>query len=216
MPSLGLRTLIDVLEQKQRVRRIAKTVDRTWEPACIAKWMFQALPDAERFGLIFESVKGSKFRFATGLLGSSRGAYATALGVEPDEINEKWVDALLHPREPVEVARGPSQEVVETGGAVRLSDLPIPIWTPGKDPAPYITTLVLTKSAETGIQNMGVYRTQVRDDHSVIINLNPAGQGTRNARTYMDKGKPAPIAWVIGADPAVLLSATAKLPYGVN
>ncbi|HXP74090.1 MAG TPA: UbiD family decarboxylase [Stellaceae bacterium] len=216
MPSLGLRTLIDVLEQKQRVRRIAKTVDRTWEPACIAKWMFQALPDEERFGIIFESVKGSKFRLATGILGSSRAAYAMALGVEPDEINEKWVDALLHPREPVEVARAPSQEVVEAGDAAKLSDLPIPVWTPGKDAAPYITTLVLTKSAETGIQNMGVYRTQVRDDHSVVINLNPAGQGTRNARTYMDKGKPAPIAWVIGADPAVLLAATAKLPYGVN
>jgi UbiD family decarboxylase len=216
MPSLGFRTLIDVLEQKQRVRRIAKPVDRMWEPACIAKWMFQALPDEERFGLIFERVVGSKFRFATGLLGSSRAAYATALGVEPEEINEKWVDALLHPREPVEVARGSSQEVVEAGDAARLSDLPIPVWTPGKDAAPYITTLVLTKSAETGIQNMGVYRTQVRDDHSVVVNLNPAGQGTRNARTYMDKGRPAPIAWVIGADPAVLLSATAKLPYGVN
>src|ERR1700676_4551932 len=141
MPSLGFRTLIDVLEQKQRVRRIAKPVDRMWEPACIAKWIFQALPDEERFGLIFERVVGSKFRFATGLLGSSRAAYATALGVEPEEINEKWVDALLHPREPVEVARGSSQEVVEAGDAARLSDLPIPVWTPGKDAAPYITTL---------------------------------------------------------------------------
>jgi UbiD family decarboxylase len=56
----------------------------------------------------------------------------------------------------------------------------------------------------------------VRDDHSVIINLAPAGQGTRNVRTFTDKGRLAPIAWVSGADPAVLLSATAKMPYGVN
>ena len=216
MPSLGLRTLIDVLEQKQRVRRIARTVDRTWEPGCLVKWMFQALPDEERFGLLFESVKDSKYRFATGILGSSRAAYATALGVEVADINEKWVDALLHPLDPVIVSRGASQEVVERGSDAKLSDLPIPIWTPGKDAAPYITTLVITKNADTGVQNMGVYRTQVRDDHSVVVNLNPAGQGTRNARTYTDKGRPAPIAWVIGADPAVLLSATAKMPYGVN
>ncbi len=216
MPSLGLRTLIDVLEQKQRVRRIARTVDRTWEPGCLVKWMFQALPDEERFGLLFESVKDSKYRFATGILGSSRAAYATALGVEVADINEKWVDALLHPLDPVIVSRGASQEVVERGTDAKLSDLPIPIWTPGKDAAPYITTLVITKNADTGVQNMGVYRTQVRDDHSVVVNLNPAGQGTRNARTYTDKGRPAPIAWVIGADPAVLLSATAKMPYGVN
>lgn len=216
MPSLGLRTLIDVLEQKQRVRRIVRTVDRTWEPGCLIKWMFQALPAAERFGLLFESVKDSKYRFATGLLGSSREAYATALGVEVADINEKWVDALLHPVDPVTVANGPSQEVVERGTEAKLSDLPIPIWTPGKDAAPYITTLVITKNADTGIQNMGVYRTQVRDDHTVVVNLNPAGQGTRNSRTYTDKGRAAPIAWVIGADPAVLLSATAKMPYGVN
>lgn len=136
MPSLGLRTLIDVLEQKQRVRRITGTVDRTWEPGCLVKWMFQALPDAEQFGLIFESVKDSEFRFATGLIGSSRAAYATALGVEVDDINDKWVDALLHPVDPVTVARGPSQEFVRKGAAAKLSDLPIPVWTPGKDRRP--------------------------------------------------------------------------------
>ena len=33
----------------------------------------------------------------------------------------------------------PCQEVVRTGDDVKLSDLPIPIWTPGKDIGPYIT-----------------------------------------------------------------------------
>ncbi len=216
MPSLSLRNLIDVLEQQQRVRRVAQTVDRQWEPGCLVKWMFQALPESERFGLLFERVKDSEFRFATGLIGSSREAYATALGVAPGEINEKWVDALLHPVEPVTVSDAVCQEVVRRGAAARLSDLPIPVWTPGKDAAPYITTLVLTKNADTNVPNMGVYRTQVRDDHTVVVNLNPAGQGTRNTRTYTDKGRPAPIAWIVGADPAVLLAATAKLPYGLS
>jgi 2,5-furandicarboxylate decarboxylase 1 len=216
MPSLGLRTLIDVLEQKQRVRRISRMVDRTWEPGCLVKWAFQALPDAERFGMVFENVKDSKFRLATGIIGSSREAYATALGIDVSEINDKWVAALLHPIDPVTVPHGPSQEVVTRGAEAKLSALPIPVWTPGKDAGPYITTLVITKNAATGIQNMGVYRTQVRDDQSVIVNLSAAGQGTRNTRTYTNAARRAPIAWVIGADPAVLLSATAKLPYGVN
>jgi UbiD family decarboxylase len=213
MPSLSLRNLLDVLEQQQRVRRVARTVDRAWEPGCLVKWMFQALPEEDRFGLLFESVEGSDFRFATGIIGS-REAYATALGVAAEDINEKWVDALLHPIEPVAVTDAVCHEVVRRGADARLSDLPIPVWTPGKDAAPYITTLVLTKNADTNVPNMGVYRTQVRDDHTVVINLNPAGQGTRNTRTFTDKGRPAPIAWVVGADPAVLLSATAKLPYG--
>jgi UbiD family decarboxylase len=216
MPGLSLRNLIDVLEQKQRLRRIPQTVDRSWEPGCLIKWMFQALPEAQRFGMLFESVKGSKFPLATGIIGSSREAYATALGVEPDEINAKWVNALLHPVAPRIVASGSSQDVVMTGAEANLSALPIPVWTPGKDLGPYITNLVITKSAETGVQNMGIYRTQVRDDHSVIVNFSPAGQGTQNARSYTDKLRPAPIAWVIGADPAVLISASAKLPYGVD
>jgi UbiD family decarboxylase len=213
MPSLSLRNLIDVLEQQQRLRHVVRSVDREWEPGCLVKWMFQALPEEDRFGLLFESVKGSDFRLATGLIGS-REAYATALGVAPDEINQRWIDALLHLVEPVVVTDAACQEVVRRAADARLSDLPIPVWTPGKDAAPYITALVLTKNADTNVPNMGVYRTQVRDDHTVVINLNPAGQGTRNAHTYTDKGRPAPIAWIIGADPAVFLSATAKLPYG--
>src|SRR6185312_15396291 len=141
MPSLSLRNLIDVLEQQQRVRRVARTVDRAWEPGCLVKWMFQALPEEDRFGLLFESVEGSDFRFATGIIGS-RESYATALGVAAEDINEKWVDALLHPIEPVAVTDAVCQEVVRRGADARLSDLPIPVWTPGKDAAPYITTLV--------------------------------------------------------------------------
>jgi UbiD family decarboxylase len=216
MASLGFRALIGVLEQKQRLRRIKPTVDRTWEPACLAKWVFQALPDEQRFGLLFESVKDSKFRLATGIIGNSRESYGTALGVDPDNINDKWLDALLHPIKPVVVKKGESQQFIVKGADVDLSALPIPVWTPGKDPAPYITTLVITKNADTGVQNMGVYRTQVADKNRVVVNLSPAGQGTRNVRTYLEKGRPAPIAWVVGADPAVLLSATARMPYGVN
>lgn len=216
MSSLDFRALIGVLEQKQRLRRIKPQVDRAWEPGCIVKWVFQALPDERRFGMLFENVKDSKFQLATGVIGNSRESYAIALGVEPDDINDKWVDALLNPIKPVIVSKAASQEIVLSNADVKLSALPIPVWTPGKDPAPYITTAVITKNADTGVQNMGVYRTQVLNDQSVVANLNPAGQGTRNVRTFLEKGKPAPIAWIVGADPAVMLSATAKMPYGVN
>ena len=61
---------------------------------------------------------------------------------------------------------------------------------------------------------MGVYRTMLRDDHSVVVNLTPGRQGTRNARTWTDRGKKAPIAWVIASEPAVHLATVANLPYG--
>jgi len=54
----------------------------------------------------------------------------------------------------------------------------------------------------------------LRDEHSVVINLGPGRQGTRNVKTWTDSGKAAPIAWVIATEPAVHLATVANLPYG--
>jgi UbiD family decarboxylase len=103
---------------------------------------------------------------------------------------------------------------VLTGQQASLGTLPIVTWTPGKDKAPYLTTIVVTRDHDTGVRNMGVYRTMVRDNHSVVVNLSPNRQGTRNVRTWTEKGKNAPIAWVIATEPVVHLATVANLPYG--
>jgi UbiD family decarboxylase len=74
--------------------------------------------------------------------------------------------------------------------------------------------MVVTKHAESGVQNCGVYRTQMLDERRVAINLSPNRQGTRNVKTFHDARTVAPIAWVIGAPPAVYIAAVANLPYG--
>ena len=214
MPYRDMRDYLAVLEQHGRLKRVKKEVDRSWEPASLAKWMFQALPEDARFGLYFEKVAGSDMALVTGALGASTHTYALALGVEPDEINDTIVKALANPVLPREVASALCQEVVRTGDEVRLSDLPIPVWTPGKDAGPYITTIVVTRDMHTRAQNMGVYRTQVLDERKVVANLAPGRQGFMCAKTWMDAGKPAPIAWVIAAEPAVHLATVANLKYG--
>lgn len=218
MPLRTMRDFLGVLEQKGLLRRIQKPVDRTWEPAALAKWMFQALPAERRFGMFFENVSGSDIPLVTGALGANAAAYATALGVEVDGINEFWVNAFSNPIPPKTVEQGPCQEVVITGKDVRLSYLPIPVWTPGKDKGAYITTITVTKDHDTGVQNMGVYRTMVRDETSVITNIQFTGRqgGGNNVPTWTDKGKSAPIAWVIGAPPAVHLATVANLPHGFD
>jgi 4-hydroxy-3-polyprenylbenzoate decarboxylase len=210
------RDFMAVAEQRGKLRRIHQTVDRTWEPACLAKWVFQALPDDQRFGLWFETVAGSNFPLITGALGASIDTYALALGVEPEEINDVWIQALLDPKVPRIVESAPCQEVVRLGDEARLGDLPIPIWTPGKDAGPYITTITVNRRADTGEQNLAVYRTMVRDDHRVVVNLNPGRQGYRYSRTYLDQGKPAPIAWVFATEPAIHLATVANMPLGVD
>ncbi len=182
----------------------------------MAKWMFHALPIEQRFGLLFENVAGSRFPLVIGALGASVDTYALALQATPDALNAKWLHALQKPLEAVQANRAPCQENVLLGAEAALSDLPIPTWTPGKDAGPYITTITVTGHSETGAQNMGVYRTQVRDEHSVIANLNPGRQGHTYAQTWLERGQAAPIAWVIGAEPAVHLASVANLPLGVD
>ncbi len=216
MSHRDFREFLAASEQQGLLRRVRQTVDRSWEPGCMAKWAFQALSNEDRFGLLFEDVEGSKFRLATGAIGASRYSYALALGVEPDEINDVWARALIDPIDPVSVDSAPCQEVVRTGDDIRLSDLPIPTWTPGKDPGPYITTSVATRHVDTGNQNMGVYRTRVRDDQHVVVNLNPRRHGNDQIGTWLARGEPAPVAWVIGAEPAVHFASVGAVQPGVQ
>ncbi len=95
-----------VLEQQGLVRRVTEEVDPSWEIGCMVKWGFQALEEKDRFGFLFDNVKGSGIPVATGALGASEAAYAIGLGVEPHEINAKWEDALLNPIAPVMVDKG--------------------------------------------------------------------------------------------------------------
>jgi len=207
-----MRDFLAVLDQKGKLKRINKTVDRMWEPACLAKWMYQALPAEKRVGLFFDKVAGSDMKLVTGALGASPETYCLALGIEPEDLNETWVKALVNPIPPKLVDSGVCQEVVLTGKDASLDILPIPVWTPGKDVAPYITTMVFTRDHDTAIQNIGVYRTQVKDAHTVICNLGNGRQGTIHTQTYTSRGKPAPIAWVIATEPVIHLASVANLP----
>ncbi|MBN8280607.1 MAG: UbiD family decarboxylase, partial [Gammaproteobacteria bacterium] len=216
MTAGSFREFLAAAEQAGRLKRVAGPVDPLWEPGSLVKWVFQGLPPAQRFGLRFDRVGDSPFPLVTGALGASVDSYAQALGVAPAGINDRWEQALLQPVPPVVVRDAPCQAVVLTGGDVDLGRLPIPVWTPGRDPAPYLTTCVVNRHAGTGVQNMGVYRTRVRGADSVIVNLAPGRQGHACAQTDLLEGRPSPIAWVIGAEPAVYLAAVANLPMGVD
>jgi UbiD family decarboxylase len=211
-----IRDYLEALEAKGKLRRIKKSVDHTWELACLARWMLQAFPDEDRFGLLFEQVKGFDIPVMTGILGASRYTYAIALETEPDRINDKWVQAFLNPIPPMPVESAPCQEVVLLGEDIDLNAIPIPVWTPGKDAAPYISSTTISRDADTGIQNAAVYRAMVRDRGHLSVNLAPARHGTLCYESYVKKGKPAPFAWVIGAEPVVHLGAVANVPYGID
>ena len=84
-----MRDYLAALEQQDLLKRITHEVDHSWEIACLAKWMYQALPVEERFGFYFQNVKGSKIPVVTGALGASPKSVALALQCEVDEINAR-------------------------------------------------------------------------------------------------------------------------------
>jgi UbiD family decarboxylase len=216
MPYRDMREYLAALEARGKLRRVQKEVDHTWELSCLARWMYQALPEAQRCGLLFEKVKGSTIPVMTGVLGASAETYAIALETSIEQVNAKWVKALRNPIAPQPVSSAPSQEVVYTGDDADLGRLPIPIWTPGKDAAPYLTCIAISRDADSGVQNMSTYRTMVKDKNHVAVNIPTGRHGNLCYESYMRKGKPAPFAWVIAAEPVVHFAAVANVPYGTD
>ncbi|MCH9024643.1 MAG: UbiD family decarboxylase, partial [candidate division Zixibacteria bacterium] len=211
-----MREYIKVLEAKGKLYRVTRTVDKTWEISCMARWVYQGFSEERRFALLFEDVKDSSMPVATGLIGASREVYALAIGTTPDRIHDIWLRALSNPIAPKVVPSGPVQEVVIPKDQIDLTYLPVPIWTPTKDRKTCITNCVITRDGDSGVQNIATYRCQIQSKNKITVNTAPGRQAYQNFQTYASKGLPAPVALVMGCDPSVHVAATAAVPRGVD
>ena len=137
----------------------------------------------------------------------------------PRDLSEAWkalplARAALSMR-PRICKRAPVQELVFRGEAIDLAALPIQLCWPG-EPAPLITwPLVLTVPPDSSPQdesNLGVYRMQVLGRDRAILRWLAHRGGARHHGQWRRLGREMPIAVVIGADPATILSAVLPLP----
>lgn len=145
---------------------------------------------------------------------------------EPEPINgirdalERWplVKAALN-MAPAFVRRPTVQQCVFTGTDIALDRLPVQTcWT--GEPAPLMTwPLVLTRSPDDDAvsrYNMGVYRMQVLGRDRAIMRWLAHRGGAAHHRAWIDQGRDMPVAVVIGADPATILSAVLPLPENLS
>lgn len=166
---------------------------------------------------------------------------AWGLGVQPDKLPAlgRTLAELREPRPPRGLAeawqalplaraalsmrprrqrRAPVQELVFRGDAVDLGALPVQLCWPG-EPAPLITwPLVLTMPPEPSAEdegNLGVYRMQVLGRDRAILRWLAHRGGARHHAQWRRLGRDMPVAVVIGADPATILSAVLPLPETV-
>lgn len=221
-----LQAHIALLEEKGLLIRVDRPINKDTELHPLARWQFQGgLPEDERRAFLFTNVVDSKGRgydipVLVGGLAASPEIYALGLGVPVEQIGKVWVHAVADPIPPKLVLEGACQEVVLTGEDLTrpdggLSVLPVPISTPGFDAAPYLTaTLCVTRDPETGVQNMGTYRGQLKANDRLGVRmasrLSGAG-GYLHWEKYRKLGQKMPCAIVLGCAPAVLFTGPQKL-----
>ncbi len=226
-----LRELIEVLEKKHLLRRIKTEVSAELEITGLLDRAVKSNGPA----LLFENVKGYKIPVFANAFGTME-RMCLALGVDNlDEIGERiqkllefeapsgiWEGIKMLPQvaeltsfAPKYVKSGPCKEVILKEG-FSLDDFPVLKCWP-QDGGRFITLpLVFTKNLKTGKQNVGMYRMQVYDGKTTGMHWHIHKHGARDYADASGKSDRIEVAVAIGADPAVVYSATTPLPDNID
>ncbi len=226
-----LREFIEVLEKKGLLRRIKTEISAELEITEILDRTVKSNGPA----LLFENVKGYKIPVFANAFGTME-RMCLALGVDNlDEIGERiqkllefeapsgiWEGIKMLPQvaeltsfAPKYVKSGPCKEVILKED-FSLDDFPVLKCWP-QDSGRFITLpLVFTKNPKTGKQNVGMYRMQVYDGKTTGMHWHIHKHGARDYADASGKSNRIEVAVAIGADPAVVYSATAPLPDNID
>lgn len=226
-----LREFLALLENKGLLMRISAEVDPHLEIAEINDRVVKAGGPA----LLFENPKGSKMPALVNAFGSFE-RMRLALEVENlDDIGYRMLDFLepeiptnliqklkslpklkrLADLLPKRVKNGACKEVIIRNDA-SLDILPILKTWPG-DGGKFITLpMVFTRDPDTGSRNCGMYRMHVYDSKTTGMHWHIHKDGAKHFRKAERLGRRLDVAVAIGADPAVMYSATAPLPEDID
>lgn len=224
----SLRTFLDFLESRGDLRRVKVAVDPHLEITEIVTRVVKADGPA----LLFENVKGSAFPLAVNILGARR-RIEWALGMPAAELGASLVHLaqdmpnfsfkkLFRHRPLIKrflksgTKRRSSAPVQEVIGEPNLDKLPFLFCWP-KDGGRFGTLgLMLTESPKTRIRNVGIYRMHVYSSTTTGMHYQIQKGGGFHYFECEQMGIPQEVAVVCGADPALILSAVAPLPEGMD
>lgn len=235
----NLRAFIDAIDRAGHLRTVHHPVSVDRELTEIADRCMKAPGGGPALLVTRPTLRGgspSPFPVAVNLFGSEQ-RMALALGVERlDEVGER-LSALLNLKvpdslfgklamlpqlaevakfPPRSVSRPPCQATVLRGADVDLNALPIPVCWP-EDGGPYITLPgVITKSPDTGVRNVGMYRVQVLGPREVAMHWQRHKVGAAHWRELARRGEKMPVAIALGGDPASIYAASAPLPPSID
>ena len=214
----GLLVLVD-----QRINK-----DTEMHP--LVRWQYRGgIAESDRHAFLFTQPtdgKGARYDIAVLVAGlaANPDVYRIGFGRPLEEIGGAWVKALSAPIAPRVVADAPCQEVCVLGDALEapgaaLDGLPVPISTPGFDNAPYLSAgHYITKDPESGLQNVGNYRGQLKAPRR--LGMNPSVELRAGIYAhwlkYKARREPMPCAVVVGCPPLISYTAVQKLPEDLD
>ncbi len=225
-----LREFIEVLDKKGLLKRIRTEVSAELEITEILDRVVKKNGPA----LLFENVKGSRIPVFANAFGTMERMCLALETRSLDEIGSRirkllefeapasiWEGIKMLPMvaelssfPPKHVNGGPCKEVILRED-FSLDVFPILKCWPG-DGGRFITLpLVFTKNPNTVRQNVGMYRMQVYDGRTTGMHWHIHKHGARDYADAKNDGK-IEVAVAIGADPAMVYSATAPLPDNID
>jgi UbiD family decarboxylase len=207
---------------------VERPINKDTELHPLVRWQFRGgIEEPERKAFLFTNVVDSKGRkydipVVVGALAASREIYRIGMGCALEKINETWSRAIANPIAPNIVKEAPCHEMVFQGNALEghgLESLPIPISTPGWDIAPFTTlSQYITRDPDSGVQNMGIYRGQVKAPRR--LGMNPSLELRPGIYTHWQKmkkrGQKLPAAVVLGAPPCIAFASAQKVPESLD
>ncbi len=219
---------LDALEAAGLLIRVERPINKDTELHPLVRWQFRGgIEERERKAFLFTHVTDSKNKryeipVVVGALAASREIYRIGMGCPLDEINQTWNRAIANPIAPNVVKQAPCHELVYQGASLEgngLDALPIPISTPGWDIAPFTTlSQYITRDPDSGVQNMGIYRGQVKGRRR--LGMNPSLELRPGIYTHWEKmkqrGQKLPAAVVLGAPPCVAFASAQKVPEALD
>tara|TARA_B110000014_G_C20125490_1_gene599108 strand:- start:3285 stop:5105 length:1821 start_codon:yes stop_codon:yes gene_type:complete len=232
----SLREFIDKLEREEELLRIKESVSPILEITEITDRISKQ-PGGGK-ALLFENVEGSSMSVLINAFGSAK-RMNMALGVHdiedipkrieryikippPSTLLDKakllpmLLEATQFPPKLLNTTHPPCQEIVQLNDDIDIGKIPVLQCWPD-DAGRFITfPIVINRSTDNKIRNVGLYRMQVYDKKTTAMHWHIHKDGAHFFHEYKKQNKVMEVAVALGADPASCYSASAPLPYGID
>ena len=221
---------LEALDRAGHLITVDVPINKDTQLHSLVRWQYRGgIPVEDWKAFLFTNVTDSKggsydIPVVVGAIAASHEIHRIGLGCKADEINETLIRGLNNPIQPNIVEQAECQEIIIEGTALDepgngLDALPVPISTPGWDNGPYLTTSsFITCDPDTGVQNLGTYRAQVKAPRR--LGMNPSTEsrpgGFQHWEKYKERGEPMPCAVIVGAPPIIALHGIQKVPDSLD